>query len=56
MKSRFYAYNFGIPLGCAAHRWLNLSVPKKSAPNVERWYGRIMERPAVRTVLTTPIT
>jgi len=45
-----------IPLGCAAHRWLNLSVPKKSAPNVERWYGRIMERPAVRTVLTTPIT
>jgi glutathione S-transferase len=44
-----------LPLGCAAHRWFGLPVEHGALPNVRAWYARIMERPAVRGVLTLPL-
>ena len=45
-----------IPIGCGVHRWLNLPAERPARPNIERWYGELMQRPAVKGVLTTPIT
>lgn len=45
-----------IPIGCAAHRWLNLPVGRKPSPNLQRWYEQLMRRPGAQKVLTTPLT
>ena len=45
-----------IPTGAAAHRWLNLSPTRARRPNLERYYARLMERPAAQKILTTPLT
>jgi glutathione S-transferase len=45
-----------IALGCPAHRWLHLAVPRQPRPALEAWYARIAARPAAATVLLTPIT
>lgn len=59
-KSAFAAgASFGmadIALGVVAHRWLNMPVTRKPAPNVARWYGMIAARPAAEPALPLPVT
>ena len=45
-----------IPLGVAAYRWFNLPLERPSAPNVERWYQRLTERPVFRERCMLPLT
>ena len=45
-----------IAVGTAVHRWFGLPQPHAPRSNVERWYRRLMMRPAVAGVLTLPIT
>ena len=45
-----------IAVGSSVHRWFGLPQPHAPRPNVERWYRRLMTRPAVAGVLTLPIT
>jgi len=44
-----------IPIGCTVHRWLGLPVERIRRANVDKWYERIMNRPAARQVLTLPL-
>ena len=44
-----------IPLGCAAHRWFGLPLQHEGLAHVRAWYRRLMDRPAVRSVLTLPL-
>ena len=47
-----------IPLGCEAHRWLNLpptDYTRPSWPNVERWFADMRARAAARGVLDLPL-
>ena len=45
-----------IVVGCAAHRWLNLPLPRVPRPNLERWYAGLKARPGSRQVTTQPLT
>lgn len=45
-----------IALAPAVHRWLNLPLERVRRPNVERWYGKISQRPAAQRVLQLPVT
>lgn len=36
--------------GCAAHRWLNLPMPRVARPHLERWYAALKARTASRQV------
>lgn len=50
-------YGMGdLSLAPIMHRWFNMPVERAPAPNAERWYARIMQRPAAQRVLTLPIT
>jgi glutathione S-transferase len=40
-----------IPIACEIHRWWNLPQPRPNAPHVQRWFDRVLERPATRGVL-----
>ena len=40
-----------MALGCEAHRWFGLPQPRKSWPNVERWYQGLRARHASAGVL-----
>lgn len=45
-----------LAVGVSVHRWFGLPQPHAPRPHVERWYGRLMQRPAAGGVLTLPIT
>jgi len=45
-----------IVVGCSTHRWINLPIGPKPGRHVQAWYERILQRPAVKSVLITPIT
>ena len=45
-----------IVVGCAAHRWLLLPVPRESRPNLQRWYDEIKSRPGARQVTSLPLS
>jgi glutathione S-transferase len=45
-----------IPLGANVHRWLNMPISRRPAPQVEAWYARLMTRPAAQAALPLPIT
>lgn len=40
-----------IPLGCELHRWNGLPQTRKAYAHVQRWYERLLARPASRGVL-----
>lgn len=42
--------------GCAAHRWLNLPMPRLPRPNLERWYAALKARPASRQVTSQALS
>jgi glutathione S-transferase len=39
-----------IVVGTAAHRWLNMPLPRTARPHMERWYELLKSRPASRQV------
>ena len=45
-----------IVLAPIMHRWFNMPCERTAAPNAERWYAALMQRPACQRVLTLPIT
>ena len=45
-----------IPMGVAAYRWFNLPLERPPAPNVERWYQRLTERPVFKERCMLPLT
>lgn len=44
-----------IPVACDIHRWFGLPQTRPELPNLERWYARILSRPATRGVLDLPL-
>lgn len=40
-----------IPIACEVHRWFGLPRERPSWPNLERWFGGLLARPAARGVL-----
>jgi glutathione S-transferase len=40
-----------IPLGCEVQRWFGLPQAREPRPNIERWFARLLARPASRGVL-----
>lgn len=50
-------YGMGdLSLAPIMHRWFNMPVERAPTPHAERWYARIMQRPAAQRVLTLPIS
>lgn len=45
-----------IVVGCSAHRWLNLPVPREKLANLERWYALLKSRPASRQVTSQALS
>jgi glutathione S-transferase len=45
-----------IVIGCAAHRWLNLPLPRLSRPHLERWYAELKSRPGSRQVTSQALS
>jgi glutathione S-transferase len=43
-----------IPMGIAAHRWFTTPAECDRHPNVESWYGRLIDRPAFRKNVVNP--
>ena len=43
-----------IPMGIAVHRWFTIPVERDRHPNVESWYGRLIDRPAFRKNVVNP--
>ena len=61
LESREYlagkAFSVGdIALGCGIWRWLALPVERPDAPNVQRWFDRLAQRPAYKEVVMQPLT
>lgn len=45
-----------IVVGCSAHRWLHLPVPRDKLANLERWYALLKSRPASRQVTSQALS
>jgi glutathione S-transferase len=45
-----------IVVGCAAHRWLNLPLPRVARPCLERWYTELKSRPGSRQVTSQALS
>ncbi len=45
-----------IPVACEIHRWFGLPQARPSLPHLERWFARILARPATRGVLDLPLS
>jgi glutathione S-transferase len=45
-----------IVVGCATHRWLNLTLLRTPRPEMERWYRSLKARPGAQQVLSLPVT
>lgn len=51
------AFSMGdIPLGLATFRWYNMDVERPPTPNIDAWYERLTERPAMKPHLELPMT
>jgi len=44
-----------IPVACDVHRWFGLPQTRPELPHLERWFARILARPATRGVLDLPL-
>lgn len=44
-----------IPVACDIHRWFSLPQTRPALPHLERWYARVLARPATRGVLDLPL-
>jgi glutathione S-transferase len=45
-----------IPVACDVHRWFGLPQTRPALPHLERWYARVLARPATRGVLDIPLS
>lgn len=45
-----------IPVGASAYRWYALDIRRPKLPNLERWYGSLIERPAFRQMVMQPLS
>jgi glutathione S-transferase len=45
-----------IPLGVSIHRWNQLPIERPSTPNLDTYYGRLMERPIFEKTVTIPLS
>lgn len=45
-----------IAVGCAAHRWLILPLPREERPNLVAWRNRLAQRSVSSTVFSLPLT
>ncbi len=45
-----------IPLGPQVRRWRELVPDRNPTPNIERWFGQLLERPAFQTHVMIPVT
>ena len=51
------AFSMGdIPIGCEVQRWMRLPMERPQLPNLEAWFGRLLERPAFRKIVDIPLT
>ena len=51
------AFSVGdIPMGCHAQLWMRLPIERPKHPALEAWFGRLLERPAYRKVVDTPLS
>ena len=44
-----------IPLGTMTYRFFAMDIERPAAPNLKRWYDRLMERPAYRQHVVMPL-
>jgi len=45
-----------VPIGCAAHRFLNMDFPRPPLPSLAAWYARLLERPGYRAHVALPLS
>lgn len=45
-----------IVVGAAAHRWLNMPLPRTARPHIQRWYQLLKSRPASHQVTQQPLS
>lgn len=45
-----------MAIGCEVHRWWGLPQPRQPHPHIERWYQRLLERPASHNILSVVLT
>lgn len=45
-----------IPLGAFAYAWFAMPIERPALPHLQDWYERLLQRPAYRTGVMTPLT
>jgi len=45
-----------IPMGCHVQLWMRLPIERPKHTALEAWFNRLLERPAYRKVVDTPLT
>lgn len=45
-----------IPLGAFAYAWFGMPIERPALPHLQAWYERLVQRPAYRTGVMTPLT
>ncbi len=45
-----------IPLGCGIWRWMAMPIERPARPHVTKWFERLGDRPAYRTIVMSPLT
>lgn len=44
-----------IVLGCAMWRWMGLPIERPLQPNLQRWFERLLQRPAYQSIVMQPL-
>ena len=45
-----------LPIACEVHRWRGLPLERRTRPQLDDWYGRMLALPAARGVLDLPLS
>jgi glutathione S-transferase len=45
-----------IPLGAFAYAWFEMPIERPHLPHLQAWYERLVQRPAYRAGVMTPLT